>query len=298
MPEQNAPNNAGNLVAEVTSATFRVDVIAQSARQPVLVDFWAPWCEPCKQLTPILEKIVKAAGGKIRLATMNIEKYPEIAGQLGIQSIPAVIAFQKGQPADGFMGALPESQVRSFLERLIGPIGGELEELVEAAEAALAEGDEGRAIKLFADAHALEPSDVKALAGLARSLVAIKDLDGAEKTLADASTIKDNSGALAAAHSALDLARQAEKVGDFAELGRLIAADPRNYQARFDLALALNGAGKRDEAADSLIEIIRLDRAWNDEAARKQLLQFFEVWGHMEPETIAARRKLSVLLFS
>jgi putative thioredoxin len=293
--EANAP--AASII-ETSSQGFRVDVIAQSARQPVLVDFWAPWCEPCKTLTPALEKLVKSTGGKVRLAKMNIEQYPEIAGQLGIQSIPAVIAFQKGQPIDGFMGALPESQIKSFLERLIGPIGGEFEELVKEADTALSAGDNERAVELFSEAHATDPDDIKAIAGLARALVATGDLENAEEILLSAANAKDAGGVLAAARSALDVAQQAANVGDFAELEKKIADDPKDYQSRFDLALALNAAGKRNEAADSLMEIIRRDRTWNDGAARKQLLQLFEVWGLMEPETLAARRKLSVVLFS
>jgi putative thioredoxin len=302
MPEQSiaATSEAvpAGLIVETSSSSFRADVIAQSTRLPVLVDFWAPWCEPCKKMTPVLEKVVKAAGGKVRLAKMNIEQYPEIAGQLGIQSIPAVIAFQKGQPLNGFSGALPESQIRAFLERLVGPIGGEFEALLADAEAALVAGEISTAADLFHEARDAEPDDVKAIAGLAKSLVALGELDQAEEVLAPAAGAKDIGGALAAARAALDVARQAENVGDFGNLQKAIAADPTNFQARFDLAIALNATGRRKEAAESLMEIIKRDRAWNDEAARKQLLQLFEAWGHMDPDTMSARRKLSVLLFS
>jgi len=293
-----AANGSSDLIKETTTAAFRVDVIAESARQPVLVDFWAPWCGPCKQLTPIIEKVIKGAGGKVKLVKMNIDEHPEIAGQLGVKSIPAVIAFQKGQPLDGFMGALPESQVKSFIERLVGPIGGEADDLVAQGDAALAADDASGAAELFREALSFEADNVKAAAGLARALVATGDLDGAEAALAPLAGAADSGGALAAARAALELAREASKVGDFGELEKAVAADPKNHQARFDLALALNAAGRREEAADSLIEIIRRDRTWNDEAARKQLLQLFEAWGFMEPETIAARRKLSVLLYS
>lgn len=285
-------------VIETTTASFRADVIARSARNPVLVDFWAPWCEPCKQLAPALEKVTRAAGGKISLVKMNIEQYPEIAGQLGIQSIPAVIAFQKGQPVDGFMGALPESQIKGFVERLVGPIGGEAEELIASAEAALGAGHASDAAALFSEALGLDPADVKAIAGLARAQVELGNLDVAAAVLSSAENAKDVGGVLAAARAALDLAKQAESLGDFSDLERRIAADPGNFQARFDLAVALNAAGKRAEAAESLLEIIRRDKSWNDNAARKQLLQLFEAWGHMEPETVAARRQLSVVLYS
>jgi len=293
-----AANGSSDLIKDTTTAAFRVDVIAESARQPVLVDFWAPWCGPCKQLTPIIEKVVKGAGGKVKLVKMNIEEFPEIAGQLGVKSIPAVIAFQKGQPVDGFMGALPESQIKGFLERLVGPLGGEGEELAAQAEAALGAGDAQGAVELFSEALSLDPADLKCFAGLVRALVALGDLEQARAILDQAPAGADKSAAIAAARAALDVAEQAASLGDLAGLITRVEADPLDHAARIELAIGLNGKGSRREAADQLLEAIRRDRAWNEEAARKQLLLFFEAWGMADPETLRARRRLSGILFS
>jgi putative thioredoxin len=284
------------LVKETTTATFSADVLAESMRQPVLVDFWAPWCGPCKQLTPILEKVVNAAGGKVKLVKMNIDEHPQIAGRLGVRSIPAVIAFQKQQPIDGFVGALPENQLRGFIERLIGPLGGE--DLLAEAQAALAAGDVATAAEIYQAILAEDPADLSALAGLAKLSVAAGDLETAQHLLAQAPAGAERDPGIAAARAALDNARQAASVGDISDLTARVAREPTNYQARFDLAIALNGLGRREEAADALLEIIRRDRGWNDDGARKQLLQFFEAWSLMDPATQAARRKLSTLLFS
>jgi putative thioredoxin len=286
-------------VTDTSTATFRQDVLNESTRQPVLVDFWAPWCGPCKQLGPLIEKVVKAANGKVKLVKMDIEAYPEIAGQLGIQSIPAVIAFSNGQPVDGFVGALPESQIRGFIERLVGPIGpAAVDETLAEAEKLAAEGDAAAAADLYAAVLAEEPENVKALGGLARLQVGLGDLDQAEALLAGVPEAKAGEAAIAGARAALDLARQAETLGDTAELERRIAADPKDYQARFDLALALAGHNRREEAVDQLIDIIRRDRKWQDDGARKQLVQFFEAWGPQDDATADGRRRLSSVLFS
>lgn len=285
----------GGLVRDTTTATFRNDVIADSARQPVLVDFWGPSAPPCRQLTAILEKLVQTAEGKIKLVKMNVEAHPEIAAQLGIQSIPAVIAFQRGQPVDGFVGALPENQVKGFIERLVGPLVGEAEALVEAAMAA---DDTAAATEFFAAALEIDPTLAKARAGLIKSFVELGDLVQAREVLSAAPAGSERDSAVAAARTALELAEQATSVGDLGDLQARLAADANDHQARFDLALALNGQGRRDDAADALLEIIKRERQWNDDGARKQLVQFFEAWGAMQPETIAARRKLSAALFS
>lgn len=287
------------LIKDTTTQAFRQDVVAESMNQPVLVDFWAPWCGPCKQLTPILEKVVKGAGGKVKLVKMNIDEHPAIPGQLGIQSIPAVIAFQRGQPVDGFMGALPESQVKGFIEKLVGPMGpGAAEELILAAQEAAEAGDAAGASSLYANVLQLEPENVAALAGLARLHLDVGDIDGAKGILAAAPEAKAADPALAAVRAAVELAEQAASLGDTAELEARLAADPKDHQARFDLALALNARDRREEAVDQLIAIIRADRGWNDDGARKQLLQFFEAWGPMDENSVAGRRKLSTLLFS
>jgi putative thioredoxin len=289
----------GDLIKDTTTQGFMKDVIEASKTQPVLVDFWATWCGPCKQLTPVLEKAVKAAKGKVKLVKMDIDKNPEIPGQMGIQSIPAVVAFSNGQPVDGFMGALPESQVMAFLERLTkGKIEDEGANLLDAAEAALADGDAAAAADIYAQLLQEDSSNITALAGLARCYVATGNFEQAKKTLAMIPEAKQNDAAVAAARAALDLAMQAEAAGPLDELQKKVDADPLDHQARADLAAALNAAGKRMEAADHLLAIVKKDRKWNEDGARKQLVQFFEAWGATDPATLEGRKKLSSILFS
>jgi putative thioredoxin len=294
-----APAQTGK-VKDVTTASFKADVLQASMKQPVLVDFWAPWCGPCKQLAPVLEKAAADSKGKVALVKMNIDDHPQIAGQLGIQSIPAVIAFDRGQPIDGFMGALPESQVRGFIERLVGPLTASADALIAQAEAAVAAGDAIGAAELYARVLAEDETNAKALGGLAKLHVDAGDLDQARAVLSMAAQPapgKDPDPAIAAATAALHLAEQAASVGDLAPLQKALAANPDDHQARFDLAVALNAKGERDQAAEELLAIIKRDRAWNEAAARKQLLQFFEAWGLMDKTTVAARRKLSAIWF-
>lgn len=288
---------AGALIKDTTTASFGADVLAESARQPVLVDFWAPWCQPCKQLAPILEKAVKAAAGKVKLVKMNIDEHPEIPARLGVRSIPAVIAFQRGQPVDGFMGALPEREVKGFIERLAGPIEDEAGRLAEA-EALATAGDVEGAAELYAAIIAKSPGDPAAVAGLAKLLIAAGEIDSAKKILVSVAAGGEHDPAIIAAKAALDLAEQAAAVGDLSELMQRIAVNPEDHQARFDFAIHLNAKNQREAAAAELLEIFKRDRGWNEDAARKQLLQFFEAWGPMDPATVSARKRLSSLLFS
>ena len=290
---------AESAVKDTTTEGFVKDVIEESKQQPVLVDFWAPWCGPCKQLTPILEKAVKAAKGKVKLVKMNIDEHPAIPGQMGIQSIPAVIAFVNGQPADGFMGALPESQVVAFLERLTkGKIAAEAKDFLKEADEALVEGNPAAAAEIYAQLLAEDSGNVHALAGLARCYVETGALEQAKQTLALVPEAKRNEAPVAAARAALEIAEQAKTLGPYAELEEKVLTNPLDHQARFDLAVALNAKGKRAEAVNHLIEIVKRDRKWNEDGARKQLVQLFEAWGPTDEATLDGRKQLSSILFS
>lgn len=293
-----APANGG-LVIDVTMQNFMKEVIEESKTRPVLVDFWAPWCEPCKTLGPVIEKVVAAANGKIKLAKMNIDDHPQVAQQLGIQSIPAVFVFQNGQPVDGFVGALPEPEVKAFVDRILGgPAGPDIGEMMKAADENLKAGDPAGAASVFTQILDEQPENIAARAGLVRAQLAAGDTEAAKQTFALIPKDKANDPAVTAAQAALDLAEQAKSVGDIAPLEAKVAANPLDHQARFDLAIALNAQGKRAEAADRLLEIVKRDRKWNDDGARKQLVQFFEAWGGADESTVEGRRKLSLILFS
>ena len=292
-----------DLIADTTTQTFVKDVIEESKTRPVLVDFWAPWCGPCKQLTPVLEKVVKAAKGKIKLVKMNIDEHPpifqQIAQQMGIQSIPAVLAFVNGQPIDGFLGALPEKQITEFVERMIKDrVGGEEKDALAAADAALADKDYAGAADLYAQVLAQDANNIAALAGLARCYVGTGNVEQAKKTLDMVPEAKRGDSSVAAARAAIELAEQTKDIGPIGDLEAKVAADPKDYQARFDLALALNVSGNREGAVDPLLEIVRRDRKWNDDGARKQLVQLFDAWGPADEATVEGRKRLSSVLFA
>jgi putative thioredoxin len=289
--------SAATQVKDVTTASFRQDVVADSMAQPVLVDFWAPWCGPCKQLGPVIERVVTAAQGRVKLVKMNIDDHPQIAGQLGIQSIPAVIAFSKGQPVDGFVGALPESQIIGFIERLVGPVEDDAAALLETAAELAEAGDVAGAIEIYGNVLVDNGENIQALAGIIKLYVESGNLDAARGYLEAVPEGKESDPAIVAVRAALDLAEQVASLGDTSGLEAAIAANPNDHQSRFDLALAFAAAEKKEEATDALIEIIKRDRAWNDDGARVQLLQFFDAWGPMDEMTKAGRRKLSGLLF-
>jgi putative thioredoxin len=286
-----------DLIKNTTTKDFMRDVVDASREVPVLVDFWAPWCGPCRQLTPLLEKAVRAAKGAVKLVKMNIDEHPQIPGQMGVQSIPAVFAFQDGRPVDGFMGALPESRIKSFIARLIGDESADAAADLDAADEALAAGDANTAAQAFAEALQKDAENERAAAGLAKCYIATGDLTRAEQTLALVPPAKADAP-VASARASLELARKAASAGDAEPLRAKLAANPNDSQSRFDLAVALNAKGDRQGALDELLTIIRTDRAFNDDAARKQLLQLFDAWGSSDPATISGRQRLSSLLFA
>ena len=291
----------GDAIIDVSTENFMVEVIEASQSRLVLLDLWAPWCGPCKQLTPLLEKLVAQSDGAVRLAKMNIDEHPAVAQQLQVQSIPAVFAFKDGQPVDGFMGALPESDIKQFLDKHLDTAldPSPAEALMETAEEALAAGQIDDALECYGAALEQEPDNIAAMAGLAQAHLAAGNQQAADAALA-AAPVHDNAPALAAARAALALAGKTE-TGDMADAAPLLAAleaDANNHQARFDLALALHGAGQREDALDALLDIVARQRDWNDDAARRQLVELFDAYGAQDALVIAARKRLSSLLFS
>ncbi|WP_457940100.1 thioredoxin [Mesorhizobium sp. 10J20-29] len=288
------------VIKDVTTASFPADVIQESRKQPVLVDFWAPWCGPCKQLQPALERAVAGARGRVKLVKMNIDDHPAIAGQLGIQSIPAVIAFKDGQPADGFMGAVPESQITEFITKLVGKDdgGSQVAEALAAAAQAREAGDAQTAAGIYEAVLQQAPDNVEAIAGLADLLFEAGETTGAEELLASCPDDQKEAPAIVAVRTKMALAKQAAELGDPGEFERRLAENPKDHQARFDLAMIQNAQGRRQEAADNLLAIVSTDRAWNDDGARAQLIKLFEAWGPTDEVTLSSRRRLSSLLFS
>ncbi|MEM7124366.1 MAG: co-chaperone YbbN [Pseudomonadota bacterium] len=296
-PDGPAAGPAGDVIKDATTETFQADVLEASMQQPVIVDLWAPWCEPCKQLQPALEKVVAKAGGKVRLVKVNIDEEQQIAQALRVQSIPAVFAFDKGQPIDGFVGAQSESQIKAFVERLIGPVGpSPVDQALEQAQAALEAEDFAQAAAVFQQVMQHEPGNIDALAGLGRAMIGLGNVDDVREMIdgLDEPTRADDRihGLIAQ----LDLL--SEGAADLAPLNARIAADENDHEARFELAKALAAMNKRDEAVDALIGIIERKRDWNDEAARKELIKFFEAFGPTDPATVEGRKKLSAAWFS
>ena len=291
-----APDRAA-LIKDGTDASFMADVIEESRKQPVIVDFWATWCGPCRQLTPALEKAVLAAKGAVKLVKIDVDKNLRFAGQLRVQSIPTVYAFKNGQPLDGFMGALPESQIKAFIAKLGGaaPGGDDVAELLTLAAESLAVNDVGGAAQAYAQVLQLDPENAKAIAGLARAYLSGGDADRAREIL-DMAPADSRDPELAGVRAALELA--SGPAGDLAALERRLQADPHDHEARFELAQGLAGQGRLEQAVDHLLHIVKADRGWNDEAARKQLLKIFEAAGPMSEVAKTGRRKLSTVLFA
>lgn len=299
---------AGALVKDSTTQGFAADVINASLDGPVLVDFWAPWCGPCRQLTPALEKVVNEKRGAIRLVKVNIDENPALAGQFGIQSIPAVFAFAGGRPVDGFLGAMPESEVRKFAEKVIaaappaknGAAAGEeeIKQALAAADAALSAGDLNRAAQVFGLILTHAPENVPALLGMAKIYLKAGQPDNAQQALDMVPEAERKGADYTAVAAALKLLAEAAALPGEDDLEARIAANPDDHQARFDLAVVQNAGGHREAAAESLVTLMRRDRTWNDDGARKKLLELFDAWGPKDPATLRGRRLLSSVLFS
>lgn len=300
---QPATASGSDAIKDTTTSAFGRDVIEESKNQPVLVDFWAPWCGPCRQLAPVIEKVVKESAGKVKLVKLNIDDHPAIPGQLGIQSIPAVVAFVGGQPVDGFMGAVPESQIRQFIDKL-GAAGGagdeqaEIDAALDEAQTLLDAGDINSAGQLFGAVLQHAPENPRAIAGIARCMIEAGQHERARDLLSDLPEEAANDAGIQAILKQIAQIEEARKLGDPAALEHTLALSPDDHESRIKLAKIRNVEGRRDEAADHLLLIMRKDRTYGDDLARKELVQFFETWGPKDPATIAARRKMSSILFS
>ncbi len=289
-----------DLIKDSDTKGFMVDVLEASKKVPVLVDFWAPWCGPCKQLTPIIEKVVKQANGKVRLVKINVDENQQIAAQLRVQSIPAVFAFVDGQPIDGFMGALPESQIKQFVDKLgnKGSLAEEIAGALKIALEAMGRGEFEEAAGILAQILSVDQANVGALASMMKCQIELGDLEGAAETLKHVPADKATNPDVISAKAALELALNPVDTSVVDKLQAEIASNPDDFAKRLELAVALNGSGQRAEATEQLLYVIRKKRDWNEDAARKQLVQFFDAWGPKDEFTLAGRRKLSAILFA
>lgn len=293
------PAPGAELVYDTSTASFPKDVIEASKDAIILVDFWADWCGPCKQLTPLIENVVRSYGGKVRLAKLNVDQHPAISGQLRIQSLPTVYAFQDGRPIDGFTGAQPESAIREMIDRHLGAAAeASTAEILAEAKVALEEGNLQGAAEVFAMVLQSEPQHATALAGLAQCYLKSGDIERARQTIALVPPDKQSEPDVSSVLAALELSDRAATVVDTSALEARLSSNPADHEARLELAVASAGNGDKERAVDELIEIFRQNRGWNDEAARKQLVQFFEAWGPKDPSTLDGRRKLSALMFA
>jgi len=298
-PMKPAAGAAADLVKDTTTQAFAKDVIEASKNALVLVDFWADWCGPCKQMTPVIEKVVRTYNGKVRLVKLNVDQHPAIAGQLRIQSLPTVYAFRDGRPLDGFTGAQPESAIRQFIDRLVGAdeVDG-LAEALDGAEQSLEQGDLQSAAEIFAAVLQEDREEPRAIAGLARCYMKSGDIERAKQTLALVPPAKRDAAIIASVRAQIELAEKAASAGDLGTLEQKVKANPADHQARLDLALAAAAADNKERAVDELLELFRRDRNWNEGAARAQLVKLFEAWGPKDASTIDGRRRLSSLMFS